>query len=112
MKRQKVPARLLFSFSMMADKNKLYQEVFHVFKSAYWEKSAQVVQQEAIAYWLSVRKRDDVSEAVKQKLSELANVRRKATANLYMFWSKASILYKHIWSSFTVYLFTKVFKSG
>jgi len=40
MKRRKVPARLLFSFSMLADKNKLYQEVFHAFKSAYPEKSA------------------------------------------------------------------------
>jgi len=36
------PARLLFSFSMMADKNKLYQEVFRAFKSAYPEKSVDV----------------------------------------------------------------------
>jgi len=35
MKRRKVPDHLLFSFSMMADKNKLYQEVFHAFFSLF-----------------------------------------------------------------------------
>ena len=72
----------------MADKGKLYSELYSAFKSAYPNKSAQYLQSETNTFWRSVKTRDDVVDSVQKKLYELGNVKRKNAANLLTFWSK------------------------
>ena len=74
----------------MANKRKLYFDLFDGFKSAYPDNNAQWVQSETNAFWSTVKCKDDVTELVEQKLCELNRKKQRVTANLLTFWSKWS----------------------
>lgn len=75
----------------MADKGRLYTDLYNAFKSAYPDKNARQLQLETNACWNEMKTKSDVTDLVKRKISELANVRLKHSGNLLTFWSKVCI---------------------
>jgi len=72
----------------MADKGKLYSQLYKGCKSAYPAKNAQALQAEVNVFWNSVKTKDDIVDVVNKKLCELGNAKRQSAASLLTFWSK------------------------
>jgi len=72
----------------VADKRKLYFDLYSAYKSACPNKTGTVLQSEANKFWQSVKTKDDVADAVQEKLAELGNVKRQHTARLLSLWSQ------------------------
>lgn len=72
----------------MADKHRLYSELYSAFKAAYPNKNAQLLQKEINLFWNNVKAKEDIVEVVGKKLIELTNVKRQQSAKLLTFWAK------------------------
>ena len=83
--------------STRMDKSKCFQDLFHAYRNAYEEKSAQVVQLEVNKIWIDIKTKDNFADVLKAKLQDLYAVARRKKTSLLSFWSKVSptLYYEH-----------------
>jgi predicted nucleic acid-binding protein len=67
-----------------------YESLYKAFRNAFAHTSfsAHQIQEATNKFWNAVKRKDDCSELVKQKILELTKKKMKMDANLLTFWAK------------------------